>query len=130
MSKQPNNSKTKPTILIVEDDAATSKLLSHHLQKYGRVITTKNAREAIANNSVCNPDIIFLDVHYHDDIYDGFDVLRNILSTDKDAFVVMFSADNNPENSEKAIFIGAKGFIYKPFHADDFIHYISQYNSR
>lgn len=120
-----SNDGTSPTILIVEDDVVTSKLVAHHLQKFGKVITTKNAREAMANNSVFTPDIIFLDIHYHDDLYDGFDVLANILSTNKNAFIIMFSGDSNPEISEKALAMGAQGFIAKPFHADDFSHYLN-----
>lgn len=116
----------KFSILIVEDDPMTSKLVSKHLQKFGEVTTTKNAREATANNIVRNPDIIFLDIHYKDDIYDGFDVLTNILSTNSEAFVVMFSANRDPATILKALSLGAQGFIAKPFHASDFLHYLAK----
>lgn len=121
---------TLPTILIVEDDVVTSKLVAHHLQKFGKVIITKNAREAIANHNVLSPDIILLDIHYHDDIYNGFDVLANILGVNKDAFVIMFSSDHDPEISNKALAMGAQGFIAKPFHADDFTDYMRNYTTK
>jgi CheY-like chemotaxis protein len=114
------------SILVVEDDAMTSKMVTHHLQQFGVVNTTKNAREAMANNMVCDPDIIFLDIHYKDDIYDGFDVLTNILSTNPNRFVVMFSASRDPSTILKALTLGAQGFIAKPFHATDFLHYLTK----
>ncbi len=121
------HAKTPLTMLIVEDDPLTSKLVSHHLQQFGKTITTKNAREAIANNNVTSPDMIFLDIHYHDDICDGFDVLTNILSTDKNAFVIIFSADRHPATIMRALSLGAQGFIAKPFHGSDFAHYLDKF---
>lgn len=114
------------SILVVEDDPMTSKMVAQHLQKFGDVTTTKNAREATANNNVRNPDIIFLDIHYKDDIYDGFDVLTNILSTNPEAFVVMFSANRDPATIFKALSLGAQGFIAKPFHAKNFVYYLAK----
>lgn len=114
-----------PTFLIVEDDAMTSKLVASQLQKYGKVVVSKNARQAIANYNVHRPNIIFLDIHYQDDIYDGFDVLVNIRSVHADAFIVMFSADRNPETILKVLSLGANGFIAKPFQSSHFLHYLS-----
>lgn len=115
------------SILIVEDDAMTSKMVAHHLQQFGVVTTTKNAREATANNIIHNPDIVFLDIHYKDDIYNGFDVLTNMLSRNPKAFVVMFSANRDPATILKALSLGAQGFIAKPFHAADFSHYLAKF---
>lgn len=114
------------SILVVEDDHMTSKMVARHLQKFGAVTITANAREAIANNSVQNPDIIFLDIHYHNNEEDGFDVLKTILSTRRDAFVVMFSGDRDSNTVEKALALGAQGFIAKPFHAADFLPYFDK----
>lgn len=107
----------------------TSKMVAHHLQKFGTVTTTANAREALANSSVHNPDIIFLDIHYHNDEQDGFDVLNNILSANADAFVVMFSADRDQATVGKTMALGARGFISKPFKAEDFAHYLAKFTS-
>lgn len=115
------------SILIVEDDPMTSKMITRHLQPFGTVTTTKNAREAMANNIVRNPDIIFLDIHYKDDIHDGFDVLTNILSANPKAFVVMFSADRDSDTILKALALGAQGFIAKPFKAKDFSLYLAKF---
>lgn len=116
--------------LLVEDDVMTSKLVAHHLEQFGTVITTKNAREATANNTFYVPDIILLDIHYRDDLYDGFDVLANILSANNKAFVVMFSADRHPATIVRALSMGAQGFIAKPFRASDFSYYIDKFTNQ
>jgi two-component system chemotaxis response regulator CheY len=116
--------------LLVEDEVMTSKLVAHHLEQFGTVIITKNAREATANNTFYVPDIILLDIHYHDDLYDGFDVLANILSANNKAFVVMFSADRHPATIVRALSMGAQGFIAKPFRADNFSYYIEKYANK
>jgi two-component system, chemotaxis family, chemotaxis protein CheY len=118
------------SVLIVEDEPMTSRMVAHHLQRYGKVITTANAREAIANHSVQNPDIIFLDIHYRHNNENGFDVLKNILSHDPDAFVVMFSADRDSAVMEKSMLLGARGFIAKPFKAEDFAPYFDKLKNR
>ncbi len=119
-----------PSILIVEDDSMTSKMVAHHLQPFGHVITTSNSRQATANYAVSHPDIVFLDIHYQDDLHDGFDVLTNLLSADAKAFVVMVSGDRDPATILKALSLGAKGFIAKPFRTEDFEHYLANFSSR
>ena len=39
----------RPSILIVEDDAATSLMVTQHLRKFGPVVATSNARQAVAS---------------------------------------------------------------------------------
>jgi len=112
------------SILIVEDDPLISRMVALHLERFGTVTTTTNSREAVANYMVRRPDIIFLDIHYREDKGDGFDVLHNLLSADKDAFVVMVSGDQSPTTVLKALRLGAQGFIAKPFQASDFSHYL------
>ena len=121
------NKENALSILVVEDDLMISQMVARHLERFGTVITTANAHEATANNSVRDPDIIFLDIHYNNYDQDGFDVLKNILSSNSNAFVVMFSADRDQTTIKKAMALGAKGFIVKPFQADDFVKYITQF---
>lgn len=120
----------KVSILVVEDDPMTSQMVALHLERFGTVIRTANAREAVANYMVRRPDIIFLDIHYQDDKGDGFDVLRSLLSTDSNAFVVMVSGDRTPATVLKALRLGAEGFIAKPFQASDFTGYLIKFNQR
>lgn len=111
------------SILIVEDEPMTSKLIVHQLHQYGTVSATSNAREAVANYMVHRPDVVFLDIHYANERDDGFDVLQKLLSADAGAQIVMVSGDRDPHTLVRALSSGAHGFIAKPFKSEDFVHY-------
>ncbi len=68
------------------------------------------------------PDVVFLDNGLPD--ASGFDVLKQILLCDPDAFVVIFSSDDYPENITKARNEGAVGFVGKPFRKEQLQEYI------
>ena len=116
------------SVLLVEDDPVTKKMVENFLSKYVKTLTAENERSAGANYSVHQPDIVFLDLHYQGDIYDGFDVLKNMLAFDPDAYVVIFSGNNHAQTIYKTLQAGAKGFISKPFKANDFIHYLTAFS--
>ena len=116
------------SVLLVEDDPVTKKMVENFLSKYVKTLTAENERSAGANYSVHQPDIVFLDLHYQGDIYDGFDVLKNILAFDPDAYVVIFSGNDHATTIYKTLQAGAKGFIPKPFKANDFIHYLTAFS--
>lgn len=118
------------SILVVEDDPMTSQIASKHLKPFGSVIAGSDSKKAVANYMVHRPDIVFLDIHYRDDRYDGFDVLRDLLSADKDAFIVMVSSDRDAATIFKALSSGAQGFIGKPFKPADFAHYLNKFSRR
>lgn len=122
---------TQPvSILVVEDDAMTSQLVTQHLKKYGNVLATSNAREATANYMVHRPNLVFLDIHYGEDAQDGFDVLGKLLSADKNVFAVMVSGDRHAGTIFKAFAMGARGFIAKPASAASFARYLTAFCQR
>ncbi len=116
-----------PSILVVGRDPLISGTVEHHLRRYGIVILTSTAREAIAEYNVCCPDLVFLDVRHEDDYYEGLDVLMNLRSADEKAFVVMMSGDCDPAMIAKAMALGAQGFIGAPFHASKFAYYLDKF---
>ena len=97
------------SILIVEDEPLLNKIMSKHISKFGTVITTSNYREAIANYMVDRPELVFLDIHYQNDERDGFDILKNLLIADSNAFIVMVSGDGKLETKINALKWGAQG---------------------
>jgi len=113
--------RTKPlSVLLADDDPMTRKLAEGFLAKHVKTLTVENPRKASANFAVLHPDVMFLDIHYQDELHDGFDVLRNILSTDRNAYVVIVSGDGNASTIYKSLKEGARGFIAKPLKAEDF----------
>lgn len=112
------------SLMIVEDEPISSLIMEGFLKPHGMVISTSNAREAVANYMVHRPDWVFLDIHYANDTVDGFDVMQSLISADPDTRIVMVSADHSIATRIRAAACGAKGFITKPFEASDFGHYL------
>jgi len=112
------------SVLLVEDEMMTRRLVENFLNKHVSAVAVENSRSAHANYAVHEPDIVFLDVHYMNDMHDGFDVLRNIMHYNPEAFVVMFSGDAAPCMRYRALANGAQGFIPKPFDPADFVYYL------
>lgn len=77
------------------------------------VVTADNGMEAIKALSLSKPDIILLDLMMP--IMDGYKVLQ-VVKTDqkfKDIPVIVFSAKGQPDEVEKALSLGAAGYIVK-----------------
>jgi PAS domain S-box-containing protein len=114
------NTAHKSTILIVDDDPLTRKLiktlLSH--EEYNLFLAA-NGAEALAKAAELTPDLILLDVMMPDT--DGFEVCRRLradplLST---VPVIMITSLNNHAARSKGIQAGADDFVSKPFnHAE------------
>ncbi len=100
-------------ILIADDDQLTREMIKIALEPMGRILEAKDGMQAVALYESEKPDIVFLDIHMPGQ--KGLDALRQIFSLDRDAYVVMQSADSSPENVYEVLASGAKGFVTKPF---------------
>ena len=109
-------------VMIVEDDPLTRRLVTGAFKENYALITASNAEEAIANYLLHAPDIVFLDINLPD--ADGFSVLRQIIASDPDAYIVMFSGNSYLDNVTAALNQGASGFIAKPFKKERLRQYI------
>lgn len=114
-------------VLLVEDDPISMRLARRTLSGEYQVVEAADgsaAREAYAFNA---PTITFLDIGLPD--ISGHDVLKEIQILDANAYVVMLSANSYQKDIIKAMHLGAKGFICKPFTVAKLKHYISQAES-
>lgn len=109
-------------VMIVEDDALTRRLISNAFKERYALISAGSAEEAVANYLLHAPDIVFLDIGLPD--VNGFHVLKQIIASDPDAYVVMFSGHSYLDNITKALNTGASGFVAKPFRKEKLVHYI------
>ncbi len=108
-----DNEEKKPLkVLLVEDVdmfmAIASELLKGHEVKFA-----SSASSAISAYKSNNPDITLLDIKLPDG--SGHDVLKEIKSINKNAFVIMVTASRNQEDVDMAVNNGADGYIIKPF---------------
>lgn len=109
-------------IMVVEDDPLTRRLVSGALKENYALITAESAQEAVANYLLHAPDIVFLDIGLPD--ASGFDVLSQIMASDPEAYVVMFSSNSYLDNVTAALSHGASGFVAKPFKKEKLRRYI------
>ncbi len=101
-------------VLLVEDSKAVQQMYKNKLTlEQFQVLTADNGMEAIKLLSQEKPDIILLDLMMP--IMDGYKVLQVIKTEPRLSKipVLVFSAKGQPEEVEKAITLGAAGYIVK-----------------
>src|SRR3989339_1788242 len=99
--------------LVADDDLFVRSLVSRALKDYGKIVELTNGNDVVDRFLEISPDVLFLDIHLPEK--SGLDILDEIIKKNKDAFVVMLSADSHLGNVVITRKAGAKGFITKPF---------------
>ena len=110
----------KPLILIADDEEDIKTILSLYLETNGyEVITAFDGLSAVEQARENHPDAILMDVMMP--ILDGIEVTRQLKSAEetKDIPVIMLTAAAQSGMMEKAMRVGAKDYISKPFEPDD-----------
>lgn len=105
--------RTKPLILLVEDDPFTLQLVKLAFKEGFDVITAETARQALVYYQRHLPDMVFLDIQLPDG--NGLDLLKQMTIADKDSYIVMLSSHSQKEKILDSLSNGSKGFIAKPF---------------
>ncbi len=113
--------RSKPTIMIVDDDSYILKLLSGLLRGY-QLVQASSAQEAINAYASVYPDIMFLDIGLQQS--NGLDILEKVHKYDSDSFVVMLTAKKDMKTVQEAIAKGATGYIAKPFSRTKVLKYV------
>lgn len=113
-----------PEIMVVEDDLFSQKLVGNALKGQYPLSMTGDGQGALMNYVSKAPDVLFLDIGLPD--INGHEVLEKLFKIDPDAYVVMFSGNGDKDNVLKAIQLGAKGFVGKPFTKEKLFQYIQK----
>ena len=105
-------------LLIVDDQEQNIRMLERILAKagYEDVTSTTNSTEVLALKTRVKPDLILLDLHMREK--DGFQVLEEIMAHNghhEQVPVIMITADDSADTKRRALAIGAKDFVGKPF---------------
>ncbi len=105
-------------VLIVDDATFMRVSIRNILCKNGYEVCgeAENGDTAVQKYQELNPDIVTMDITMPDK--DGLASLKEILSCDPKANVIMISAMGQETMVREAIVSGAKGFIVKPFKED------------
>lgn len=114
-------------ILVVEDDKFLASAYKVKLEKErNEVVVAKDGQEALLLLENFSPNVIVLDLVMPN--MDGFDLLKNIKSSEKHKNIPIVVASNlgQKEDIDKAMKLGANDFIVKSdLSMDDVVNKIS-----
>ncbi|WPC39352.1 response regulator [Clostridium sp. JS66] len=113
-------------VLIVDDAMFMRVALKTMLEKNGYEVVgeAEDGADAISKYSILKPDIVTMDITMPK--MDGVEALTEIKKKDPNCKIVMISALGQETWVKKAIIIGAKGFIVKPFKEEHVIKTLSK----
>ena len=102
-------------VLVVDDAAFMRKMVGDALAKGGHEVIgeASNGVEAVESYQALRPDITTLDITMPEK--DGLAALKEILTLDSSAKVIMCSALGQEAKVLEAVKSGARDFVVKPF---------------
>jgi putative two-component system response regulator len=117
------NDNSNACILIVDDEALTIEVVSHHLQQagYGNVISTDQAAQALPMVGLYRPDLLLLDIQMP--VVNGIEILR-VLRSDAELRhtpVVILTGNSDSETKLIALQSGASDLLTKPVHHQELL---------
>ena len=107
---------SKGHVLVADDAPFITKQISKMLTDDGYTVidVLHNGEDTFNSYKEHYPDIDLVTLDITMPVMDGLTTLERILAFDKDAHVVMVTANDNLSVVKKAITIGAKNFVVKP----------------
>ena len=106
------------TILIVDDERNTLRMLSQGLQLRGyNALTAASGETALTQCAKTNVDLVLLDIRMENGM-DGVQTLVKLRQQHPELNVVMMSAQRDIETAVKTMELGAKRYITKPISID------------
>jgi DNA-binding response OmpR family regulator len=111
-------SKSKRTILLVEDDKNLGIVIRDFLELSGyQVILKGNGKEGLNEFRRVSYDLILLDIMLP--LLDGFTVAEEIRKTDCEVPIIFITARSMKEDKLKGFQIGGDDYITKPFSTEE-----------
>lgn len=100
-------------VLVVDDEAATRKLVAMNLEKRGfRIFTARDGTEALRIFNTYPIELVILDLNIPPP--NGFDICARIRA-ESDVPIVVLSADGSQSSKIQILELGADDYITKPF---------------
>lgn len=119
-----DGSKTKPTVLVVDDEAGPRDALKVILRPFFNIRSADNAQAALDVLSHESIDLITLDQKLPD--RQGIDLLQDIKHDHADIEVIIITGYGSLKSAMEGIRHGAAGYLLKPFNVTELISLISQ----
>ncbi|MCA1753407.1 MAG: response regulator [Spirochaeta sp.] len=105
-------------VLIVDDLPFMRSLLREVLESSGHTVVgeAKDGRDGLIQYVVRKPDVVLLDIAMP--VMDGISALERMIRYDPRARVIMCSSIGEQDMILRAVQLGARDFIVKPFHSE------------
>lgn len=116
------NTKTAPSILVVDDEPQVVWMLQFSLEAEGyQTLSARDGRSALDEVREHHPSVILLDIMMP--VMDGWAVLEELqeLPASERPRVIVVSARSSLRDRAKAAELGADAFVAKPFNVDDLL---------
>ena len=115
-----------PRVLIVDDLPFMRTLLSDILRDAGMKVAAQadNGRDALSAYVGSLPDVVLLDIAMPE--MDGITALRKLRELDGRARVIMCSALGEQQMIVRAIQLGARDFVVKPFRPERVVNAVTR----
>lgn len=111
-------STARKTVLIIDDEEELCLLMELVLERKQYQATSIHALEdALGIIEQLKPDYIFLDNHLPDGL--GIDLISKMIAAHPQVKIVMMTAYNEQQLTEKALEEGASYFLHKPFNRNN-----------
>lgn len=109
----------KPTVLVVEDDAAIRNLISTTLNAHSyKYLVAPTGEAAILESASHNPDAILLDLGLPD--IDGIEIIKKV-RTWSTVPIIVISARSEDTDKIDALDAGADDYLTKPFSIEELL---------
>ncbi|MEM9955071.1 MAG: response regulator transcription factor [Chloroflexota bacterium] len=108
------------SVMLVDDHAMVRQGLATFLDLHEDISITcmaSGGREAIEKVSVCEPDVILMDLIMPD--MNGVDVIREIMAQHSNKVIIALSSFSDKELVRSALEAGAKGYLLKDISGAD-----------
>ncbi len=114
----------KRQIYIVDDDESVCRALKSLLESYNFEVKTFNSAKSFFD-SVPNDDsgCLVLDIHMPG--LDGWETQKRVLKSGSKRQVIFISAEKQDNAQDRALKVGAVGFLQKPFDGQSLVDLIN-----
>ena len=116
MTEAAKKTESRPTVLIVDDNAQNLELLEAYMEDLPEinVVRATNGLEALQQVTDARPDLILLDIMMPK--MSGFEVCKRIKTDPKnrDTIIIMVTALNETSDIERAAECGSDDYLTKP----------------
>ena len=113
-------------ILIVDDSPLARKMLKNSIPKDKgyEIFEATNGQEGVTKYQELKPDLVFMDLTMP--VLDGYKATAKIMELDKNAIIIVTTADIQPKSISNVMELGAFTLLKKPAKAESIIDAIEK----